>query len=51
MSSTTVQSLHNADWIDVFSNINPFMLASLGSSLALTLCIIGAAWYVLLKIC
>lgn len=42
--SGTVAALHNADLADVFSNIDPFAFASMGSALALTTCIIGAAW-------
>lgn len=39
-----VKTLHNRDWTDVLSNIDPFAYAGLGSALALTLCVIGAAW-------
>lgn len=45
MSTTAL--IHNTNWGDVFDNINPFALASVGSALALTLCVIGAAWLVL----
>lgn len=38
--------LRNAGWGDVLENIDPFALASLGSTFALTLCVIGAAWCV-----
>lgn len=40
----SLPGLHNDSWSDVLSNINPFMFASLGGALALTLCVIGAAW-------
>lgn len=43
MSNAT---LHNANWSDVLNNIDPFALASVGSSMALVLCVIGAAWLV-----
>lgn len=36
--------LHNADWNDVLTNIDPFAFASMGAALALTMCVIGAAW-------
>jgi hypothetical protein len=36
--------MRNADWNDVLQNVNPFGLASVGAALALTLCVIGAAW-------
>jgi len=39
-------ALHNADWSDVLSNIDPFAFAGIGSSMALTLCVLGAAWLV-----
>lgn len=38
--------LNAASWAQAFSNVNPFLLASLGSSLGLTLCVLGAAWCV-----
>ena len=37
-------SLHNANWGDVLSAVDPFTLSSLGVSSALVLCVIGAAW-------
>ena len=36
--------LHNVDWFDVIGTVDPFFLANMGSTLALTLCVIGAAW-------
>ncbi len=36
--------VYNRDWNQVFENINPFSLGSIGAALALTLCVIGAAW-------
>ena len=46
MANATSNTLHNLGWEDVLSNIDPFALANLGSALALTLCVIGAAWCV-----
>jgi V-type H+-transporting ATPase 21kDa proteolipid subunit len=37
-------SLKNGDWNEVLSNIDPFAFAGVGSALALTLCVVGAAW-------
>ena len=37
-------ALHNVDWFDVIGTVDPFFLANLGATLALTLCVIGAAW-------
>jgi len=42
MSNST--SLKNADWNEVLSNIDPYAFAGVGSALALTLCVVGAAW-------
>ena len=42
--SSTGTGLHNANWTDVLSNVNPFSLASVGTSSALFLCVMGAAW-------
>jgi hypothetical protein len=39
-------ALHNANWSDVLSNIDPFAFAGIGSAMALTLCVLGAAWLV-----
>ncbi len=36
--------LNNNGWGEVFNNINPFLFSSLGAALALTLCVMGAAW-------
>jgi V-type H+-transporting ATPase proteolipid subunit len=44
MASTGNPPYQNADWSDVLSNIDPFALASMGSTFGLTLCVIGAAW-------
>ncbi len=38
--------VRNANWNDVLSNVNPFGLASVGAAIALTFCVIGAAWCV-----
>jgi hypothetical protein len=46
MASTGNPPYQNADWSDVLSNIDPFALASMGSTFGLTLCVIGAAWCV-----
>ena len=39
-------ALFNSNWQDVFNHVDPFAFASLGISLALALCVIGAAWCV-----
>jgi len=44
MASSAI--LYNQNWNDVMQNINPFSLASVGAALSLTMCVIGAAWYV-----
>lgn len=36
--------LHNADWNEVLSNIDPYAFAGMGVSIALTMCVVGAAW-------
>lgn len=36
--------LNNVDWFNAIGTVDPFFLANLGSTLALTLCVIGAAW-------
>jgi hypothetical protein len=41
-SNSTI--LHNANWVDVLTHIDPFAFANVGAALALTLCIVGAAW-------
>jgi len=40
------RTLNNADWSTVLSSIDPFAFAGVGSALALTLCVLGAAWSV-----
>lgn len=42
--ASTGTGLHNANWSDVLSNVDPFSLAGVGASSALFLCVIGAAW-------
>lgn len=41
---TANATLNNLGWNNVFSSIDPFAWASMGVSLSLTLCVIGAAW-------
>lgn len=36
--------MYNTNWADVLNHIDPFAFANVGSALALTLCVIGAAW-------
>ena len=45
-NGTLPNTLHNRGWEDVLSSIDPFAFANLGAALALTLCVIGAAWCV-----
>eukprot|EP00753_Platysulcus_tardus_P017037 PLAT6218.1.p1 GENE.PLAT6218.1~~PLAT6218.1.p1 ORF type:complete len:190 (-),score=75.60 PLAT6218.1:62-631(-) len=45
MSSFSVSSyLHNADWGDVLSNLDPYGMAMMGASVCLFLSVLGAAW-------
>jgi hypothetical protein len=44
--ATPLLPLRNAGWGQVLANIDPFAFAYVGSALALTLCVIGAAWCV-----
>ena len=37
-------TLRNSNWGDALSHIDPFAFAAMGTVLALTLCVIGAAW-------
>ena len=46
MAARANNTLHNGGWQDVLENIDPFAFAGLGTALALTLCVIGAAWCV-----
>lgn len=39
--------LHNETWGDLLVNINPLLLANVGVAVSLTMCVLGAAWYVM----
>ena len=44
MSPRPAATFSNANWSSLLQSVDPFAFAGLGSALALTLCVIGAAW-------
>ena len=42
--NSTNSTVYNQDWNDVLTHIDPYAFANVGAALALTMCVIGAAW-------